>query len=101
MTSDEVAPRRSPVSSETLPGGNIVWDYGYGRAIAFDARGRRRHCRSGPNDGAGARARRAPAVLAGGTAERDAAERRQVGRIRIHLDQIAPRSVSRSKPAAG
>jgi len=41
MTSDEVARLvGSPVSSETLPGGNIVWDYGYGRTITFDARGR-------------------------------------------------------------
>jgi hypothetical protein len=29
-----------PLSSETLPGGNTVWDYGYGRTITFDGRGR-------------------------------------------------------------
>src|SRR5262249_14754727 len=37
MTSDEVARLvGNPVSSETLPGGNVVWDYGYGRTITFD-----------------------------------------------------------------
>jgi dsDNA-binding SOS-regulon protein len=41
MTADEVARLvGNPVSSETLPGGNIVWDYGYGRTITFDTRGR-------------------------------------------------------------
>jgi len=41
MTSDEVARLvGNPVSSEVLPGGNTVWDYGYGRTITFDARGR-------------------------------------------------------------
>ena len=40
MTADEVARLvGNPVSSETLPGGNIVWDYGYGRTITFDTRG--------------------------------------------------------------
>ena len=41
MSSDEVARLvGNPVSSEVLPGGNTVWDYGYGRTITFDARGR-------------------------------------------------------------
>src|SRR6185369_6940329 len=41
MSADEVSRLvGNPVSSETLPGGNIVWDYGYGRTITFDARGR-------------------------------------------------------------
>ena len=26
--------------TEVLPGGNTVWDYGYGRTITFDTRGR-------------------------------------------------------------
>lgn len=29
-----------PLSSETLPGGAVVWDYGYGRSITFDDRNR-------------------------------------------------------------
>jgi hypothetical protein len=41
MSSDEVARLAGePLSSETLPGGNVVWDYGYGRTITFDARNR-------------------------------------------------------------
>ena len=41
MTSDEVSRLvGNPVSSEVLPGGNTVWDYGYGRTITFDGRGR-------------------------------------------------------------
>ena len=41
MTSDQVARLvGDPLSSETLPGGNTVWDYGYGRTITFDQRGR-------------------------------------------------------------
>ena len=41
MTSDEVARLvGQPISSDTLPGGNVVWDYGYGRTITFDTRGR-------------------------------------------------------------
>ena len=41
MTTDEVSRLvGNPVSSEVLPGGNTVWDYGYGRTITFDGRGR-------------------------------------------------------------
>jgi hypothetical protein len=41
MTSAEVARLAGePLSSETLPGGNVVWDYGYGRSITFDSRNR-------------------------------------------------------------
>ena len=41
MTSEQVSRLvGDPLSTETLPGGNTVWDYGYGRTITFDARGR-------------------------------------------------------------
>jgi hypothetical protein len=41
MTAQEVSRLvGQPLSSETLPGGNTVWDYGYGRTITFDGRGR-------------------------------------------------------------
>jgi hypothetical protein len=41
MTAQEVSRLvGQPLSSETLAGGNTVWDYGYGRTITFDGRGR-------------------------------------------------------------
>jgi hypothetical protein len=41
MTSQEVARLvGEPLSTETLPGGNVVWDYGYGRTVTFDERNR-------------------------------------------------------------
>jgi hypothetical protein len=41
MTSEEVARLvGEPISSDTLPNGAVVWDYGYGRSITFDTRNR-------------------------------------------------------------
>ena len=41
MTSDEVARLvGAPITAQSGPNGIFVWDYGYGRSIAFDRRGR-------------------------------------------------------------